>query len=228
MTFFVCTSVSASNSSSSVPKPPGRQMKACEYLTNIVLRAKKYRKLTPRSTHGFRPCSNGSSMPSPTEKPPASAAPRLTASIAPGPPPVITANPALASAPPSLAAELVLGVVALGARRAEHRDRARDLGERAEPLDELGLDPQDAPRVGVHPVARAARVQQPLVGGAALVAAVAAQHDRALVPLHRAFGVLAVRPFRLFAHYAMLRPHRQRKCEQRRGGEVDDRLVAGP
>ena len=36
----------------------------------------------------------------------------------------------------------------------------------AEALDELGLDPQHPPRVGVHPVGRAAVSQQPLVGGA--------------------------------------------------------------
>ncbi len=66
----VCTRVSASNSSSRVPKPPGRQTNACEYFTNIVLRAKKYRKLRPRSTHSLSPCSKGSSMPSPIEKPP--------------------------------------------------------------------------------------------------------------------------------------------------------------
>ena len=41
VTFRVWTSVSASNSSSSVPKPPGRTMNPCAYLTNIVLRAKK-------------------------------------------------------------------------------------------------------------------------------------------------------------------------------------------
>ena len=35
------TSVSASNSSSRVPKPPGRITNACAYLTNIVLRTKK-------------------------------------------------------------------------------------------------------------------------------------------------------------------------------------------
>mgnify|MGYP000084181986 CR=1 FL=1 len=39
------------------------------------------------------------------------------------------------------------------------------LGEGAEALDELRLDAQHAPRVGVHPVARAAGVEQPLVGG---------------------------------------------------------------
>jgi hypothetical protein len=33
--------VSASNSSSRVPKPPGRMTKACAYFTNIVLRTKK-------------------------------------------------------------------------------------------------------------------------------------------------------------------------------------------
>jgi hypothetical protein len=37
----VCTSVSASNSSSSVPKPPGSTTNACEYLTKTVLRTKK-------------------------------------------------------------------------------------------------------------------------------------------------------------------------------------------
>ena len=63
----VCTRVSASNSSSRVPKPPGRQTKAWEYFTNIVLRTKKYRKLIPRSTHSLSPCSNGSSIPSPIE-----------------------------------------------------------------------------------------------------------------------------------------------------------------
>ena len=45
----------------------------------------------PMSTQSLRPCSNGSSMPSPTDSPPASVAPLLAASITPGPPPVITA-----------------------------------------------------------------------------------------------------------------------------------------
>ena len=37
----VWMSVMASNSSSSVPKPPGRMTKPSAYFTNIVLRAKK-------------------------------------------------------------------------------------------------------------------------------------------------------------------------------------------
>ena len=41
MTFWVCTSVMASNSSSIVPKPPGSTMNPRAYLTNMVLRAKK-------------------------------------------------------------------------------------------------------------------------------------------------------------------------------------------
>ena len=45
----------------------------------------------PRSTHSFIDCSKGSSMPRPTDTPPASQAPLLAASITPGPPPVITA-----------------------------------------------------------------------------------------------------------------------------------------
>src|ERR671914_428270 len=41
----------------------------------------------------LRACSNGSSMPSPIDSAPASRAPRLAASITPGPPPVMTAIP---------------------------------------------------------------------------------------------------------------------------------------
>ena len=41
---------------------------------------------------------------------------------------------------------------------------ARQLCEQAETLDELRLDAQHPPRVGVHPVGRAAGVEQPLVG----------------------------------------------------------------
>ena len=48
------------------------------------------------SKYGFRPCSNGSSMLSPIESAPASRAPRLAASMMPGPPPVMTAKPGLA------------------------------------------------------------------------------------------------------------------------------------
>ena len=44
-------------------------------------------------------------------------------------------------------------------------DGGTELGQQAEPLHELGLDPQHPPRVGVHPVGRAAPVQQPLVRG---------------------------------------------------------------
>ena len=113
VTFLVCTSVSASNSSSMVPKPPGSTTNACAYLTNIVLRAKKYRKSMPRSTHSLMPCSKGSSMPSPTERPPASVAPLFAASITPGPPPVITAYPALASAAPSRSASSHSGLSGL-------------------------------------------------------------------------------------------------------------------
>ena len=40
-----------------------------------------------------------------------------------------------------------------------------ELGQQAEPLDELGLYPQHAPRIGVHPVGGAAPVEQPLIGG---------------------------------------------------------------
>ena len=50
MIFPVATRVTASNSSSIVPKPPGSTTKACEYLMKQVLRTKKYRNSRPTST----------------------------------------------------------------------------------------------------------------------------------------------------------------------------------
>jgi len=61
------------------------------------------------SAHWLRPVSKGSSMPSPTLTPPACEAPLLAASIAPGPPPVITAKPASASFRPSASASAYSG-----------------------------------------------------------------------------------------------------------------------
>ena len=106
-------------------------------------------------------------MPSPTDTPPASDAPLLAASIAPGPPPVMTAKPASASAAPELDRPVcVVGVARPACGPLPNtRDRRAELGQRAEALDELRLDPQHPPRVGVHPVGRPARVEQPLVGG---------------------------------------------------------------
>ncbi len=59
----------------------------------------------------------------PTESPPPSFTPRLAASITPGPPPVITAQPASPNRRPDLAGVAIgLGVLA-HARGAEDRDR---------------------------------------------------------------------------------------------------------
>ena len=78
------------------------------------------------------------------------------------------------------------------AGRAEHRHGGREFGEQPEPLDELALDPQHPPRVGVHPLARAARVQQPLVGRARADLAAAQQHRPLLVlPIVRRVSVMA-------------------------------------
>src|SRR6188472_2987428 len=71
----------------------------------------------PTSTQGFRPLSKGSSMPRPTLIPPASLAPLLTASIVPGPPPVITAKPAAVSFRPT--SSPIAYVVSSGLVRAE-------------------------------------------------------------------------------------------------------------
>jgi hypothetical protein len=47
--FPVWISVAASNTSSSVPNPPGSATNAYEYLTSMTLRTKKYRNSTMRS-----------------------------------------------------------------------------------------------------------------------------------------------------------------------------------
>ena len=60
---------------------------------------------------------------------------------------------------------LVVRRIDCGTGRSEDGDGPRHLGEQAEAFDELALYPQHTPRVGVDPVGRAARVQQPLVGG---------------------------------------------------------------
>src|SRR3989442_13929352 len=51
----------------------------------------------PRLTYSLRPCSKGRPMLRPTDRPRPSRAPRLAASMVPGPPPVITAKPRRAS-----------------------------------------------------------------------------------------------------------------------------------
>jgi len=72
-------------------------MNAVAYFTNMVFRTKKNLKLRLRLKYWFEPCSNGSSMLQPIESPPPSFAPRLAASMIPGPPPVSTGMPAWAS-----------------------------------------------------------------------------------------------------------------------------------
>ena len=97
---WVWISASASNSSSRVPKPPGRTTNARAKRRNMILRTKKKLNLNSRSRYRFGPRSPNPIV-SPTERPPASWAPRLTASIEPPPPPVITASPARANSRPS-------------------------------------------------------------------------------------------------------------------------------
>ena len=87
-------------------------------------------------------------MLSPTEVAPASWAPRLAASISPGPPPVITANPASPIARADLARAGVERVARGRAGRAEDADRGPEVGERLEALAQLLLDQREALLVG--------------------------------------------------------------------------------
>src|SRR6185437_6937286 len=66
----------------------------------------------------------------------------------------------------------------------EHRHRRTEFGQQAEALDELALDPQHPPRVGVQPTAGLLGVQQPLVGGhQVLLGLMPTQDHRAAMPL---------------------------------------------
>ena len=118
----------------------------------------------------------------------------------------------LGQQPADLDGEGVLGAVPRDPGRPEHADRAPQLGQRAEALDELRLDAQHPPRVGVDPVARPARVEQPLVGGAGLDL-VAAQRDRSLVDL-RAVAVVGARAL----GRAELQSHAGEAIRRRRAG----------
>ena len=136
----------------------------------------------PTSTQSLRLCSNGSSMPSPTETPPASrraAVDRLhRARAAAGDHREAGPRPARRRA----ATPAAYSGWSAGVRAEPNTDTAgRQLGQQAEALDELALDAQHPPRVGVHPVRRAARVEQPLVGGAGLDLRAPQQHRPALV-----------------------------------------------
>ena len=57
----------------------------------------------------------------PTDRPPASCAPRLAASITPGPPPVITVKPRLRQRAADLASELVILVTLPGTALSQTR-----------------------------------------------------------------------------------------------------------
>jgi hypothetical protein len=67
-------------------------------------------------------------------------------------------------------------IVALGPGASEHADRGAQLGEHTEAFDELGLDAQHPPGVGVHPIGGAVVVEQALVGGRAEHLGAAAQY----------------------------------------------------
>ena len=102
----------------------------------------------------------------PIESPPASLAPRLAASMIPGPPPVITAKPRSAMPAPDLARGGVVRRVGLDARGAEHRHGQADPRQHVEAVDELAHDAQHAPGVGVDEARVLLPLEQALVGRA--------------------------------------------------------------
>ena len=92
-----------------------------------------------------------------------------------------------------LLADEVFRRAGMSTRRPEDADGAGRLREQPEALDELCLDPQDAPGIGVHPVRRTAGVEQPLVGGGHLDL-VAPEHDRSALLLRHPVRILELHP----------------------------------
>ena len=99
--------------------------------------------MTERSSSGFGACSCGSSMLHPTERPPASRAPRLAASISPGPPPVMTVNPSAEIPCPTSRPSCVVRVRRVVSRRTEHRHARAHEMQRAEAGDEIAHGAED-------------------------------------------------------------------------------------
>ena len=72
-------------------------------------------------------------------------APLLAASMMPGPPPLTTEKPASDSDARDLLGELIIGVIGLGAGRAEDADRGLDARQALEAFDEFRHDLEDLP-----------------------------------------------------------------------------------
>ena len=81
----------------------------------------------------------------PTERPPASRAPRLAASITPGPPPVITVKPRPAERAADFAGHRVVAVVLVEARRSKHRHARSNEMQRAESANEVAARAHQQP-----------------------------------------------------------------------------------
>src|SRR5699024_2393526 len=73
--------------------------------------------------------------------------------------------PGLGEPTAHLRTEPVVLAARIDTGRTEDTDGGRNLRQQAEALDELRLDAQDPPGVGVHPVGGTTVVQEPLVGG---------------------------------------------------------------
>ncbi len=65
----------------------------------------------------------------------------------------------------------------------------RHLGQQPETFDELALNAQHPPGIGMHPVGRAAGVEQPLVGGGRLHLGSAQEHRTAAALGAGVFGI---------------------------------------
>src|SRR5579884_856748 len=134
----VWSRVNSSKASSRVPKPPGRTMKPSDSFISMSLRVKKYfisTSLGSEAMKALAPCSNGSRMFTPNERP----GPVLTGGHDAGAGPGDHHPPRLGQLAGGLAGLGVDGCVGLGARRAEdgHLGNVAVGGEDLEGVDHL-------------------------------------------------------------------------------------------
>ena len=103
----------------------------------------------------------------PTERPPASRAPRLAASIRPGPPPVITVKPSWLTRRPTSRAMRVVRMRLVEARRPEDRDARPDEVQHAKPADEVAHRAQQRARSSLQPRVRPFEQRRDRIAGGA-------------------------------------------------------------
>ncbi len=145
----VWTSVSASNSSSSVPKPPGKMTKPLEILDEHRLPDEEVAEVDREVGVAVLRLLEGEFDVAADRQPAGLVGPAVGGLHQAGAAAGDDGEAGLGQGPAHLPGRLVHRVVLAEPGRAEDRDRGADLGQGVDPVDELPLNPEDPPGVGV-------------------------------------------------------------------------------